>query len=248
MRNVNTVKRRQLLHQIAQEEIKAFITENALKPGDPLPTEAVLVEQLGISRTSVREAVKALEALGILEARVGAGLFVRSFSFDPIFDNLAYGLHFEIKKLSDVLEARYHLEYGMVPRVIEAQTPEQLRHLHAALAKMREVADSGGYSPEYDEAFHRTLYENVGNSVVLKILEVFWTIYRQAQDKVSMPPPMDPIATYTRHADLVESLEARDIPAMQAAMARHRLGVDARVRMLEAAQNHHPAAIAEKAP
>jgi len=230
------VRRKQLLYQLAQEEIKSYIIEHSLKPGDPLPPETDLAQQLGIGRNSVREAVKALEALGILEARAGAGLFVRSFSFDSILDNLAYGLHFEIKKLSDVLEVRYHIEYGMVPRVIESQTPEQLQRLRGMLVQMREVAERGQYSAEYDEIFHRLLHENDDNSVLLKILDVFWAIYRQAQEKVSMPEPADPLDTYQRHADLVQALEARDIEAMQTAMARHRKGVDTRVRMLEQAQ------------
>jgi DNA-binding FadR family transcriptional regulator len=131
---------------------------------------------------------------------------------------------------------RYHLEYGMVPRVIESQTPEQVRRLRRVLKQMREVADRGGYSADYDETFHRLLYENIDNSVLLKILHVFWSIYRQAQDTVSMPEPADPSDTYQRHADIVLALEKRDIAAMQTAMARHRKGVDTRVRMLEQAQ------------
>jgi DNA-binding FadR family transcriptional regulator len=233
---IKPVRRKRLLYQLAQEEIKSYIIEHSLKPGDPLPPETDLAQQLGIGRNSVREAVKSLEALGILEARPGAGLFVRTFSFDSILDNLAYGLHFEIKRLADVLEVRYHIEYGMVPRVIESQTPEQLQRLRGMLAKMRTVAERGQYSAEYDETFHRLLHENDNNSVLLKILDIFWAIYRQAQEKVSMPEPADPLDTYQRHADLVQALEMRDIGAMQTAMARHRKGVDTRVRMLEQAQ------------
>ncbi len=239
---IRPLRRKQLLYQLAQEAIKSYIIEHSLKPGDPLPSETDLAQQLGIGRNSVREAVKALEALGILEARAGAGIFVRTFSFDSILDNLAYGLHFEIKRLADVLEVRYHIEYGMVPRVIESQTPQQLRHLHGLLAQMREIADRGRYSAEQDETFHRLLYENIDNSVLLKVLHVFWAIYRQAQDMVSMPEPADPLDTYQRHAELVQALEARDIGAMQTAMARHRKGVDSRVRMLEQAQRQEAAA------
>jgi DNA-binding FadR family transcriptional regulator len=239
---IKPLRRKQLLYQLAQEAIKSYIIEHSLKPGDPLAPETDLAQQLGIGRNSVREAVKALEALGILEARAGAGVFVRTFSFDSILDNLPYGLHFEIKRLADVLEVRYHIEYGMVPRVIESQTPSQLQHLHRILAKMREMADRGRYSAEYDETFHRLLYENIDNSVLLTVLHVFWAIYRQAQDMVSMPEPTDPLDTYQRHADLVLALEARDVGAMQSAIMAHGKGVDSRVRMLEQAQRQAAAA------
>jgi DNA-binding FadR family transcriptional regulator len=231
-----TMKRRQLLYQAVQQEIKSYIVDNSLAPGDPLPPETELAQRLNISRNSVREAVKSLEALGILEARPGTGLFVREFSFDPILDNLAYGLRFDIKQLSDILEVRYHIEYGMVERVIEAVTPEQLARLRELLAGMEAVAEQGRYSAEADQEFHRRLYENVDNSVLQKILDIFWAIYREAQERVDMPQPVDPRDTYLRHVEIMKALEAGDVAAMQAAMRAHRQGIQARVGMLERAQ------------
>src|SRR5262245_44382404 len=119
--------RKEHLYKSVQEEIKAYILEHGLKAGDPLPPETELSQQLYVSRNSVREAVKSLEALGILEARPGAGLFVRAFSFDPLLENLGYGLLFDLKQLSDLLEVRALLEIGMVPRVVKMATPEQIR-------------------------------------------------------------------------------------------------------------------------
>jgi DNA-binding FadR family transcriptional regulator len=186
-----------------------------------------------------------------LEARPGAGLFVRDFSFDPILDNLAYSIRFDIKQLSDLLEVRYHIEYGMVARVIEAVTPEQLQRLDGVLGQMREVAERGEYSAEHDQAFHRLLYETVGNSVLLKIMDIFWAIYQEAQNRVSMPEPVDPIDTYQRHVEILHALEARDVKAMQVAIELHRTGIDSRVRMLEQAQTAlaeaHPLAANDRA-
>lgn len=236
IRPLRPEKRRQLLYQTAQDDIKSYIVQNGLKPGAPLPPESELAQQLRISRNSVREAVKSLEALGILEVRPGAGLFVRSFSFDPILDNLAYGIQFDVKKLSDLLEVRHYIEVGAVARVVESTTPAQLEQLAAVLTKMRTAAEEGKYSPDLDESFHRLLYENIDNTALLKILSIFWDIYREAQDRVSMPEPANPMDTYQRHVLIVAALEARDVTAMQAAIEHHRTGVDARMRMLEAAQ------------
>jgi DNA-binding FadR family transcriptional regulator len=230
------MKRKQLLYQAVQDEIKAYIIDNGLAPGAPLPPETELAQQLSVSRNSVREAVKSLEALGILEARPGTGLFVSEFSFDPILNNLAFGLRFDVKQLADILEVRHHIEYGMAERVIEAVTPEQLLRLRSLLARMQEVATVGGYSPDLDEEFHQGLYENVDNSILRKILDVFWAIFREAQARVAMPPPADPLDTYMRHVDIVRALEERSVPDMQTAMQAHRGGIVRRVQMLEEAQ------------
>jgi DNA-binding FadR family transcriptional regulator len=83
--------RRLPLYRQAQEQLKLFIARRELRPGDPLPSEGALAEDLGMSRLVLREATKSLEALGIVEARHGEGVFVSAFSFEPILDNLPYG-------------------------------------------------------------------------------------------------------------------------------------------------------------
>src|SRR5262245_20091689 len=138
---LKVLRRKEHLYKSVQEEIKDFIIEHALKPGDALPPETELSRQLNVSRNSVREAVKSLEALGILEARTGAGLFVSAFSFDPLLNNLGYGLLFDLKQLSDLLEIRILMECGMVERVVQSVTPEQLKRLRQVLARMREGAE-----------------------------------------------------------------------------------------------------------
>ena len=102
------------LHESTRGRIKEYVLAHGLKGGDALPPEGRLAQELGISRTSVREAVKALESLGILEARPGVGLFVRSFSFDPIIDNLGYSLTFDKHRLAELLAVRKQLEAGFV--------------------------------------------------------------------------------------------------------------------------------------
>ncbi len=240
---LKALKPKQLLHQTVQEEIKAYIIEHALKPGDALPPETELAHQLNISRNSVREAVKALEALGILEARPGTGLFVRDFSFDPIINNLAYGMLFDLQHLTDALEVRGHLEYGMVEKVIQRVTPEQLAQLRSVLDDMRHAAELGFYSAEADHAFHRHLYDNVNNLTLWKILDIFWEVVRQAQEYVGMPGPIDPVTSYQVHLPIVDALEARDVEAMRAAITTHYRGIEERLRRV---QVHHNAKLGNK--
>src|SRR5260370_25756048 len=101
---------------------------------------------VSVSRNSVREAVKSLETLGVLESRSGSGLFVRNFSFDPLLQNLAYGFMFDMKELTDVIEVRFHLEVGMSNHAIEAVTPDEIKKLHERLKQMHLASDRRDYS------------------------------------------------------------------------------------------------------
>ncbi len=220
---LNSLTRREPIYAVAQQEIKAFILRNNLKPGDLLPPETELARQLGISRNSLREAVKALESLGVLEARAGVGIFVRGFSFDPLLENLAYGLRIGSKDLRDIFEIRYHLEYSMAERAVQAVTSEQIAHLRAILERMQRAAEAGQYSAEDDRAFHQALWENVDNTILSKLLDIFWLVREQAQqsDLVAVPP--DPLATYQRHVSIVDALAARNTEALRAAITYERL-------------------------
>lgn len=234
---IRSVKRKLLLHETAQIEIKKYITANGLVAGDPLPPESQLADQLGISRTAVREAVKGLEALGIVEARPGAGLYVQQFSLNNVFDSLIYGIRFEARQLTEVLDVRHLIELGMVPQVVAGRTPEQIERLRAVLAQMRKQAERGEYQYQTDEQFHRLLYANANNAFLLKILDVFWEVYREAQRSVPLPKPPDPMATYRRHVVIFDALEAGDVDAMHTAMVQHRVGVNARIRLMEESQS-----------
>src|ERR1700712_4210446 len=134
---------RPLFFRIVQDSLKNYILENNLKPGDPLPAETELARQLGISRNSLREAAKALEAVGILETRQGSGLFVREFSFEPLLENMSYGLLFDLRQLAELLQVRKILESGLINDAIQKMSEEQLMKLHDLLDKMRIKAELG---------------------------------------------------------------------------------------------------------
>lgn len=236
---MKVLKRRQWLYQAVQEEVKSYIVKNGLKPGEPLPSETELAQQLGVSRSSVREAVKSLETLGILEARTGAGLFVSSFSFDPLINNLGYGTVFDLEGLTDILEVRSYIEYGMVERAINAVTAQQLQRLRVLLERMRLLAEQGIYSPENDRNFHQVLWENVGNTVAARILDVFWKVFHEAQERAAIPEPVDPVGTYQAHVRIVEALEQGALEAMRANVRSHYIGIARCLDMLRNAEGKH---------
>lgn len=230
---VNALRPKVLLYQVAQEEIKNFIIQNHLKPGDSLPPETEFVRLLGVSRTSVREAVKSLETLGIIEARPGAGLFVKSFSFDPIIDNMAYGLMFGIKDLAELLEVRFHLEHGMIDKAVDLLTAPQLQRLKEILQRMEHDAKAGRYSADDDRLFHQALWENVDNSMLQKVLDIFWMCFYQARKRIELPEPSDLMDTFYRHKSIVNALELKDLASARDSIAHHYVGIQRRLANMQ---------------
>jgi len=208
------------LYRSVLGSIKNYILENKLQPGDPLPPENELARQLGVSRNSVREAAKALESLGILEARHGSGLFVRGFSFDPLLENLPYGLLFDLHQMVDLLEVRRVLETGMIGTALRGASAEQVMGLQQLVEKMRARAEQEQTFIEEDREFHRKLFENLDNQILLKILDSFWLVFQITSDYVSIWDT-DPMRTYRNHAAILDAIRARDVEQARIALERH---------------------------
>jgi DNA-binding FadR family transcriptional regulator len=218
------------LYQTAQQAIREYILERRLEANDPLPPEGRLAQELGISRPSVREAVKALESLGILETRPGVGLFVRPFSFDPIVDNLAYSVRSDRDSLSELLYVRKQLEAGAIVDVASRLATEPLRVLRSVVDRMGERAASGQSSPEEDRFFHRTLYLGLENHLLLKLLDVFWSVYQRLRDETGLSETADPVRAWENHRRIVEALETGKGALASAAMRNHFAGLEERIR------------------
>ncbi len=218
---IKALKRGPLLHRDVQEAIRSYIIANALKPGDALPPETALARQLGVSRNSVREAVRSLAALGIVEVRPGSGLFVREFSFDSVVDNLAYDAVFNLEEFIHLLDVRRYIELGMVERVIAAAEPSQMATLRRILVDWRQAAERGAYSAAEDRSFHRTLYGNLDNPLLARIVDAFWVVYSLALERVPVAGERDPIETYRRHERIAAALLRGDAAAMREAIMEH---------------------------
>lgn len=221
------------LHHSVQEAIRAYILDNDLRAGDALPPETDLARQLGISRNSVREAVKALESLGILEARRGSGLYVAEFSFDPLLDNLAFGMRFDLRELAELLEVRRVLETGLIGTAIQTMPESTMDSLWQTVQRMSErVAEEESFADE-DRQFHQILFEPLGNRTLLKLLDIFWRTYQEAARTTDMRNP-DLQGTYRDHAAIYEAVRERDIEAARLALDRHYAGLVQRLARIQA--------------
>lgn len=222
------VERPPLLFRTVQDAIKQYIIVNNLRAGDALPAEGELCSQLGVSRTSVREAIKALESVGLLEVRRGSGVFVRPFSLEPLLENLSYGMLSELRELDELLEVRRALEVGMISKAMTTITPEDIASLREIVEQMRERAKRGEPFLEEDRRFHQVLFESLGNRTLQRLLDIFWLTFRQASQHVDITDN-DPLKTAQAHADILDAIEAADREQAQRALDAHYAGIKARL-------------------
>jgi len=209
-----------LLSQSVQERIKEYILVNALPAGASLPPETELARQLGISRNSVREAMKGLSALGIIEVRRGSGVFVGAFAFEPLLENLSYGMRFELRELEELLEIRQVLEIGMIAKAVAALTDDQRERLRGIIARMGAHAEQGESTMEDDREFHTALFESAGNSILLRLLDTFWLTYRKATEHVVLGEA-DAAQTHRNHAAILDAVLVQDVPRARDALTQH---------------------------
>lgn len=220
-----------LLNQAVQERVKDYITDNHLEPGDPLPAEAQLAADLGVSRGSVREAIKSLESLGIVEVRHGSGIYVRRFNFDSIFNLLSYGVIFEPRRINEILQIRKWLEEAAIADVCRKITPERIAEVEDLLAKWEVKALRDESVDEEDRSFHRMLYQAIENESLVSLIDIFWVVYhraginRRTRDHV-------PINTLQDHRDILAAIAGRDTVLARRLITSHFARLEQRITSL----------------
>ena len=211
------------LQGLIQEQLKLYIIENEMKSGDPFPTEYDLAEKLGISRTAIREALKKLETLGVIEVRPGVGRFIGEFNFDAILESLPYNLEMDIKNFQEVLEVRFCLESWFIARDINKFTQESIAQSKEILKKLEfQVLNNfeEKESVETHSQFHCALYKNSGNSLLIDLIKIFSTIQRNLV-LLHRYKTKDRNLFIRQHKLLLEAIEKRDSRLAQKRLEEH---------------------------
>ncbi|MBZ3900651.1 MULTISPECIES: FadR/GntR family transcriptional regulator [Streptomyces] len=215
-----------------QDEVMRLILDRGLQAGAPLPTETELMEDLGVSRNSVREALKALQALDIVDIRHGYGTYVGEASLTPLVDGLTFRAlarpDGDTAALAEILQIREILEDGLVRRVAATLTDEELDGLAAVVDRMEAAQRAGDPVAELDRDFHELLYASLGNTLVPQLLGAFWTVFLRVAGARGWTDDPTPELTIRRHRDIVAALRARDVEGAQRAMSDHFRGIETR--------------------
>ncbi|SEP01533.1 FadR/GntR family transcriptional regulator [Amycolatopsis saalfeldensis] len=198
-----------------------LIIERDLPPGAPMPTELSLMDDIGVSRNSIREAIKALQALGIVEIRHGYGTFVGSAGSEALQTWLLFRTRTrgasDAGRLRDLLEVREMIETELTSRVALEHRPELIGELQARVARMRR---KGPDSAVADREFHDLICAEAGFDLARELTGLFWDVYRAAEAELG-GPPTSAAGTAKRHQAIVDALAGGDAEAAAEAVHRH---------------------------
>lgn len=208
----------------AVEAIRDMILSGELGQGRRLPPERVLAQTLGMSRSSIREAVGQLSALGILTARQGDGTYVSTLESQDLFAPLDFALRVDSKGLLHLTELRLILEPHAAAMAAGRLTDGDSALLVEALAGYDEEANKSKPDSErliaLDEQIHRVLFETAGNPLITAIVSSISSAVRRSKEQTVVMPAA-PKESLTELRALVDALVARDAARAAAAMTWH---------------------------
>ncbi|MFJ5229021.1 FadR/GntR family transcriptional regulator [Kitasatospora sp. NPDC088391] len=211
-------------HEVA-ERIKRYIIDNRLRPGDPLPSEGELCEALAASRSSVREAVKTLDALDIVEVRHGHGTFVGRLSMSALVEGLTFrGLlspEDDFKVLEELVDVREVLERGMAQRILDTLHADHLTELDALVDEMEAGLAAGREVITIDRRFHALLVEPLKNDLISQFSSACWDVYGIVAPHLQVITKQDEIDTVNAHRAVVAAVRGSDAAAFDRAVEAH---------------------------
>jgi GntR family transcriptional regulator, transcriptional repressor for pyruvate dehydrogenase complex len=205
------------------QQIRALIRSEELKPGDRLPSERDLGERMGVSRVTVREALRVLEAGGLVQIRVGArgGAFVTSPSSSTIGSGLADLIGLSPLTAAEVTEARQIVELGIIPQVVERATDEDIAELRAMVKEHQAALKNGEYGMPMSAAFHVRVAACTHNSAIEMLVHSFHGPLLMSLREAQVAAPLMGHKGTTEHRNFVEAIAERDAEKATQIMATH---------------------------
>jgi len=211
---------RTTLTATAFEQLISHVVKGTWKPGDRIPPERELCQQLGIARTSLREALKAMELVGMVDSRVGDGTFVcprSEFLSRPLLWAFTGVDHDE---LHDIMEARTIIEVNLAGLAAERASDEGIAHIRQAVQMMRDSIARGDSILEADMAFHLAIAAAARNEALRNAVQLLRNLTRQwIHFKLLMPGV--PANVLKRHEAIYRAIVQRKPAAARNAMRTH---------------------------
>ena len=213
------VIRRNKVYEEVAKQIERLILKK-LKPGDKLPSERELAEMLQVSRSSIRDAIRGLELMGLVEPRQGAGTIVRELTAGSLVNPFANALKHQQELVSELLDFRKMLEPPLAARAATHASADEVSEMEEILQRQETKMSRGEVTIAEDAEFHYSIALASGNSVVLKVLDILMDLLRDTRER-SLQLKGRPQKSLAGHRRILAAIKRHDAEAAKAAMRRH---------------------------
>jgi GntR family transcriptional repressor for pyruvate dehydrogenase complex len=216
---LHAVRKNRRYEQVA-EQIQQLIARGVLKPGDRLPAERELAAKFGVGRGSIRDAIRTLEIMGVVEPRHGHGTVVRELSAESLVVPLASVLSQKRELVAELLDVRRMIEPALAARAAENATEQEIAHMQEILDRQREKMRRGEPTIEEDSEFHYAIAVAARNTVILRVLDVLMDLLRESRTR-SLQVPGRLERSIAGHRRVLRAIKRRDAAAAQATVRQH---------------------------
>jgi GntR family transcriptional regulator, transcriptional repressor for pyruvate dehydrogenase complex len=212
------IRRNKVYEEVALQLERLILKK--LRPGDKLPAERELAEMLRVSRSSIRDAIRSLELMGLVEPRQGAGTVVCEVSAESVISPLTGLLLRQEQHIAELLDFRMMLEPGLAARAASHASAEEIAEMESILARQEAKIRRGDLAIDEDSEFHYSVAVASNNSVVLKLLDVLMDLLRETRER-SLQIEGRPQKSVAGHRRILAAIKRHDTEAASAAMRRH---------------------------
>ena len=211
--------RRNKLYEEVADRLQRWILDE-MKPDDKLPPERLLAEMFGVGRSSIRDAVRRLQAMGLVEPRQGHGTVVCEVSDHSIISPLSSVLIRNSKLVAELLDVRKIIEPGIAARAAGSASPEQISAMEEILQRQSLKLSRGESAIAEDSEFHYCLALAADNSVVLRVLDVLMDLLQKSREQM-LQVKGRPAKSLAGHRQIVAAIKRKDAAGAESAMRKH---------------------------
>ena len=205
--------------------IKDLILERGLQSGDVLPSEGELTEILDVSRSALREAIKVLATLDIVEIRRGTGTFVSNMSLQPMVQSLIFRGALTpqggLMALGDAIEIRAKIDDAYAKDVVSKLAGNVHTDLHALVERMEHLAANNQPFLDADREFHKIIAKYTNNLLLVQLIDAFWEIQEVISAKLEPQSQESLIHTAAQHRSILEAAESGNVTLYRKCLANH---------------------------
>ena len=218
-RLISPIKKTRVAEEVA-DRIRVLMLDGSFPAGEPLPSERHLAERFGVSRGSIRDALRTLETIGLLETRHGQGTFPHELSVDRLVAPLASVMAYRSDLQDELLDVRRMFEPAVARVAALRATEEDLADLQRILDTQRQKVKTGQSAITEDTAFHAVLARATRNRVVMSIMATLNDLLVESRTQ-SLLQKGRPARSIDGHEAVVAALRRRDAEGASQAMYTH---------------------------